>query len=53
MKTLYRCNDCSKYWLKQNSCRECNGELSHPYPARFSLEKEKKFRELYLKSKIN
>ncbi|MHA2253053.1 MAG: nucleolar RNA-binding Nop10p family protein [Candidatus Kariarchaeaceae archaeon] len=49
MKTLYRCISCFRYTLNKESCPKCNSSVSHPYPARFSLVKERKFRPLLKK----
>jgi len=45
MKTLYRCDICYIYSLSSNPCKKCGKEMKHPYPPRFSLEKEKKYRK--------
>lgn len=45
MKTLFRCVQCNNYGLRKENCNKCGGEMKNPYPARFSLEKEKKFRK--------
>ncbi|MCH7662412.1 MAG: ribosome biogenesis protein [Chloroflexi bacterium] len=47
MKTLYRCISCKNYSLKNTPCANCGAQVKHPYPARFSLYKERKFRKLY------
>ncbi|MCY3411454.1 MAG: ribosome biogenesis protein [Candidatus Heimdallarchaeota archaeon] len=49
MKTLFRCVSCYHYSLHEQKCIKCGEEMKHPYPARFSLVKEKKFRKLYKK----
>ena len=46
MKTLYRCENCYDYSLHDGLCEKCDGKKAHPYPARFSLVKERKFRQL-------
>lgn len=43
-KTLYRCLNCNLYSLTP-TCVHCGGKAIHPYPAKFSLEKQLKYRK--------
>ncbi|MHA2501756.1 MAG: nucleolar RNA-binding Nop10p family protein [Candidatus Kariarchaeaceae archaeon] len=46
MKSLYRCAECGEYSLHGKNCKICEGPMKHPYPARFSIVKEQKYRYL-------
>jgi len=50
MKTLYRCVENDHYSLQSDKCPKCGAKTEYPYPARFSLVKEKKYRHLIRKS---
>ncbi|MHA2276142.1 MAG: nucleolar RNA-binding Nop10p family protein [Candidatus Kariarchaeaceae archaeon] len=43
--------NCFHYSLIKQKCPNCGEELQNPYPARFSLEKEQKYRRLFRKIK--
>ncbi|MCE7735988.1 MAG: ribosome biogenesis protein [Candidatus Heimdallarchaeota archaeon] len=49
MKTLYKCTSCDTYSLSEENCKKCGAKVVHPYPARFSIIKERKYRRLYRK----
>ncbi|MFV2014126.1 MAG: nucleolar RNA-binding Nop10p family protein [Candidatus Heimdallarchaeota archaeon] len=49
MKTLFRCVQCHHYGLQKQNCPKCDAGMLNPYPARFSLEKEKKYRKFVKK----
>ncbi len=55
-KSIFRCTSCNKYTLNEDICPICGSDVENPHPARFSIEKEKKYskyrREL-IKDKIN
>jgi rRNA maturation protein Nop10 len=42
-KSIFRCTKCKKYTLNSKECPVCGGKVISPQPARFSLEKEKKY----------
>ena len=42
-KSIYRCLKCEKYTLNEQTCPHCGDRVVSPQPARFSLEKEKKY----------
>jgi len=42
-KSIFRCTKCKKYTLNSNECPTCGEKVISPQPARFSLEKEKKY----------
>ena len=42
-KSIYKCVDCKEYTLESSKCSKCGGKVVSPQPARFSLEKEKKY----------
>ena len=42
-RTLYKCEECKNYTLDEEKCPKCKGEVKEPYPARFSLDWEKKY----------
>jgi rRNA maturation protein Nop10 len=42
-KSIFKCVDCKKYTLENAKCLSCGGKVISPQPARFSLEKEKKY----------
>ena len=42
-RTLYKCKECKEYTLGAERCPKCNGKVEEPYPARFSMEWEKKY----------
>ncbi|MHA2091408.1 MAG: nucleolar RNA-binding Nop10p family protein [Candidatus Kariarchaeaceae archaeon] len=49
MKTLFRCVTCLNYTLEKKSCPSCGSTVKHPYPARFSLIKERRYRPILRK----
>ena len=42
-KTIFRCIACFSYTLNEDECPKCGKKTVSPQPARFSLEKEKKY----------
>ncbi|MCG3226439.1 MAG: ribosome biogenesis protein [Candidatus Heimdallarchaeota archaeon] len=42
-KSILKCIECKKYTLESTKCSACGGSAVSPQPARFSLEKEKKY----------
>ncbi|MCG3222054.1 MAG: ribosome biogenesis protein [Candidatus Heimdallarchaeota archaeon] len=42
-KSILRCIECKKYTLESTKCSSCGGRVISPQPARFSLEKERKY----------
>ncbi|RMG30936.1 MAG: ribosome biogenesis protein [Methanobacteriota archaeon] len=50
MKTLRKCVECKRYTLSKN-CPNCGAKAEYPYPMRFSLEKEVKYRKYIKKSR--
>jgi len=42
-KSIYRCVECKEYSLEEQICPHCGNKTVSPQPARFSLEKEKKY----------
>lgn len=42
-KSIYRCTVCHEYTLNEQQCPYCGNKTVSPQPARFSLEKEKKY----------
>lgn len=42
-KSIFRCEKCKKYTLDPKMCPDCQGKTLSSKPARFSLEKEKKY----------
>lgn len=42
-KSIFRCVECKKYTLESEKCPICDSTVISPQPARFSLEKEKKY----------
>ena len=42
-RTLYKCEKCKTYTLEEEECPKCKGMVKEPYPARFSMEWEKKY----------
>ena len=42
-KSIFKCGKSQKYTLQDGNCPFCGGKTVSPQPARFSLEKEKKF----------
>ncbi|MCE7741166.1 MAG: ribosome biogenesis protein [Candidatus Heimdallarchaeota archaeon] len=42
-KSIYRCIECKEYTLNEQTCPHCGKKTVSPQPARFSLEKEKKY----------
>ncbi|MHA1707645.1 MAG: nucleolar RNA-binding Nop10p family protein [Candidatus Heimdallarchaeaceae archaeon] len=42
-KSIFKCTKCKKYTLHSDICPSCGGVVVSPQPARFSLEKEKKY----------
>ncbi|NPD87118.1 MAG: ribosome biogenesis protein [Asgard group archaeon] len=42
-KSILRCAECKKYTLESTECSVCGGRVISPQPARFSLEKERKY----------
>jgi rRNA maturation protein Nop10 len=42
-KTIFRCTACFTYTLNEDKCPKCANKTVSPQPARFSLEKEKKY----------
>jgi len=53
MKTFYRCVDNQHYTFHDDQCPVCGSPVEYPYPARFSLVKERKYRYLIRKSHHN
>ncbi len=42
-KSIFRCVECKKYTLESDKCPICGGGVIPPQPARFSLDKERKY----------
>jgi len=42
-KSIFFCSKCKAYTLNDKSCPICKGKVISPQPARFSIEKEKKY----------
>ena len=42
-KSIFKCSKCNEYTLNSEICPVCGGKVVSPQPARFSLEKEKKY----------
>jgi len=42
-KSIYQCVKCKEYTLNEERCPHCGSKTVSPQPARFSLEKEKKY----------
>ena len=42
-KSIFFCDKCKIYTLNDKTCPICKGKVVSPQPARFSIEKEKKY----------
>lgn len=42
-KSIFFCAKCKAYTLNDKKCPNCEGRVVSPQPARFSIEKEKKY----------
>lgn len=42
-KSIFKCTKCDKYTLNSETCPACGSKAVSPQPARFSLEKERKY----------
>jgi len=42
-KSIFFCAKCKTYTLNDKTCPNCKGRVVSPQPARFSIEKEKKY----------
>jgi len=42
-KSIFFCAKCKAYTLNDKTCPNCEGKVVSPQPARFSIEKEKKY----------
>ncbi|MBY9001109.1 MAG: ribosome biogenesis protein [Candidatus Heimdallarchaeota archaeon] len=42
-KSIFKCVECKKYTLNTEKCPSCDGKVFSPRPAKFSIEKEKRY----------
>lgn len=55
-KSIFKCVKCDKYTLNMEKCSSCGGRVVSPRPAKFSIEKEKKYstyRRQLIKNNLN